>query len=428
MKKEYTPIIEIGKHIGKPVNLRGWIYRTRESKGIVFIVLRDTDGTVQCVVKEDVKGFQDAQKTLMEASVSLTGKVMKEPRAPSGYEIQVSEFEVIGHAEDFPIKKNQSTELLLDNRHLWVRSRKLTNIFKIRSDVFRAIHDFFHENKFYEIQSPSITGSSCEGGSTLFELNYFGKKAYMTQSWQLYAEALIASLEKIYCIAPSFRAEKSRTRRHLAEYWHAEAEVAWMDHEGNMQLQEDLIWFIIQRVLKNRRKELEDVGRDPKELEVMKPPYQRVKYKDALELIQKDNFKIKYGEDFGADEERSLTKHFKKPFFVVEFPKEAKAFYMKENPEDKKTYLCSDMLAPEGYGEIIGGSEREEDVKKLIERIKKEGGDPKDYDWYLDIRKFGSIPHSGFGMGVERVLMWLCKLDHIRDTIAFPRVMNRVYP
>jgi asparaginyl-tRNA synthetase len=422
------PIEGVSKHVGETVKLRGWVYRTRESKDIVFIVLRDVTGIVQCVVKKGIKGFPDAQKALMEASIMLRGKVRRDERAPGGFEIQASEFELVGAAQDFPIKEHQSTELLLDNRHLWVRSRKLTNIFKIRSEVFRAIHDFFRERGFFEVQSPTLTGSACEGGSTLFELNYFGKKAYLTQSWQLYAEAMISSLEKIYCIAPSFRAEKSRTRRHLTEYWHAEAEMAWYDHEANMKLQEELITFILKRVVQRMPKELEDVGRDPKELEKMHGPYQRVPYKKCLDLLKKDGIKMKWGEDFGADEERALTKHFNKPFFVVEFPKEAKAFYMKENPKDKKTYLCNDMLAPEGYGELIGASEREQDVKKLIERLKRDGSDLKDYEWYLDIRKYGSIPHSGFGMGVERLLMWICRLDHIRDTIAFPRLINRVYP
>ncbi|MFH1364103.1 MAG: asparagine--tRNA ligase [Candidatus Aenigmatarchaeota archaeon] len=421
-------IEEIKDHVGKSVILRGWIYRTRQGKDIVFVVLRDVTGTVQCVVKEGVKGFEDAQKALMEASIMIKGKVNKDERAPGGFEIHAEEFTLIGAALDFPIKAQQSTELLLDNRHLWVRSRKMTNIFKIRSEVFRAIHDFFHESGFFEVQSPSLTGSACEGGSTLFEVKYFDRKAYLTQSWQLYAEAVIASLEKIYCIAPSFRAEKSRTRRHLAEYWHAEAEAAWMDHEGNMKLQEDLITFILKRVVERRSKELKELGRDPKELVKMHAPYKKVKYKEALELLKKDGIKMQYGEDFGADEERELTKHFKKPFFVVEFPKEAKAFYMKENPKDRKTYLCSDMLAPEGYGEIIGGSEREVDVEKLIQRLKKEGSSTKDYEWYFDIRRYGSVPHSGFGLGVERIVMWICKLDHIRDTTAFPRVLNRLYP
>jgi len=421
-------IEEIKDHVGKSVILRGWIYRTRESKGIVFIVLRDVSGVVQCIVKDGINGFSDAQKALMESSIIIKGKVSKDERAPGGYEVQVEDFTLVGPALDFPIKEQQSTELLLDHRHLWVRSRRLTNIFKIRSEIFRAIHDFFHEMGFFESQSPLLTQAACEGGSTLFKLNYFGKEAYLAQSWQLYAEAMLASLEKIYCIAPSFRAEKSRTRRHLAEYWHAEAEAAWMDHEGNMKLQEDLITFILKRVVERRSSELKDIGRDPKELDKMHAPFKRVTYKECVELLKKDGIKMKPGGDFGADEERELTKHFKKPFFVVEFPKEAKAFYMKENPKDKDTYLCSDLLAPEGYGEIIGGSEREPDVDKLIQRLKKDGADPKSYEWYFDVRRFGSVPHSGFGMGVERVLMWICKLDHIRDAIAFPRVMNRLNP
>ena len=426
--KEAIPIAEIGKHEGREVFVRGWIHRTRESKGIVFIVLRDSSGIVQCVVKEGVPGFKDSQKALMESSVMLSGLVRKDSRAPGGYEIQASEFKVVGFADVFPIKDQQSTELLLDYRHLWVRSQRMTQIFKIRSDVFRAIHDFFHSRGFFEIQSPSITSSACEGGSTLFELKYFDQKAYLTQSWQLYAEALAAGLEKIYCIAPSFRAERSRTRKHLAEYWHAEAEMAWWGHEESLKLQEELIWFVVQEIVKKRSGELKELGRSPEELLKMKPPYRKLTYKEALELLKKDGMKIEWGADFGADEEKELTKHFDRPFFVTEYPKEAKVFYMKENSKDTKTVLCADMFAPEGYGEIIGGSERETDYKKLVQRIKDTGGKVKDYEWYLDIRRYGSFPHSGFGLGVERLVMWICKLDHIRDAIAFPRTISRVYP
>jgi len=421
-------IKEVKEHVGKTVVLRGWIYRIRKGKDIVFTVLRDVTGVTQCVIKEGKKGYDDAQKSLMEASIIVKGKVKDDKRAPGGYEIEVEDYQLVGSAEDFPIKEQQSTELLLDHRHLWIRSRKLTSIFKIRSEIFRAIHDFFHERGFYEHQSPILTSAACEGGSTLFKVDYFGKEAYLAQSWQLHAEAMISSLEKIYCIAPSFRAEKSRTRRHLAEYWHAEAEMAWFEHEDSLKLQEDLITFVLKRVIERRSEELKEVGRDPAELKKMFGPYERISYKKCIDLLHKDKVKIKYGEDFGADEERQLTTHFKKPFFVVEFPKEAKAFYMKENPKDPKTYLCADLQAPEGYGELIGGSEREPDVDKLIKRLKKDGADPKSYDWYFDIRKYGSVPHSGFGMGVERLVMWICKLEHIRDAIAFPRVINRIHP
>lgn len=426
--KDSISIEEARKNTGKGVNLRGWVYRIRESKGIIFLVLRDSTGIMQCIIKEDAPGFQDAQKTLNEASVELSGTVNRDERAPEGFELKVDAFKVIGSAEDFPIKKDQSTELLLDNRHLWIRSRKLTQVFKIRSELFGAIDGFFRGRGFYEIQSPSITSSACEGGSTLFEVDYFGDKAYLTQSWQLYAEAMIAGLEKIYCIAPSFRAEKSRTRRHLAEYWHAEAEMAWMDMEANLKLQEEFVSFVVQEMLKKRKAELEFLGRDIKVLEKVKPPFERVSYDEAVKLLNKKGVKFKWGEDFGIDEEKILTSQFEKPFFVVNYPREAKAFYMKVNPENTKTVLCADMFAPEGYGEIIGGSERETDLKELVKRIKVGGGNPKDYQWYLDTRRFGSVPHSGFGLGVERLLMWICKLDHIRDAIAFPRTINRVYP
>ncbi len=430
-KKEtgkFISIEESRKNVGKKVNLRGWVYRIRESKGIIFLVLRDSSGIMQCVIKEGIPGFGDAQKTLNEASVELSGRVIKDDRAPEGFELKAEGFRVVGPAEDFPIKKDQSTELLLDHRHLWIRSRRLTQIFKIRSELFGAIDSFFRGRGFYEIQSPSITSSACEGGSTLFEVDYFGSKSYLTQSWQLYAEAMIASLEKIYCIAPSFRAEKSRTRRHLAEYWHAEAEMAWMDMDENLKLQEEFISFLVQEILKKRKKELEFLGRDLKILEKVKPPFERVTYDEALEILKKKGIKFQWGEDFGIDEEKVLTSQFDKPFFVVNYPRKAKAFYMKVNPENPKTVLCADMFAPEGYGEITGGSERETGLKELVKRIKAGGGNPRDYQWYLDTRRFGSVPHSGFGLGVERLLMWICKLDHIRDTIAFPRTINRVYP
>ena len=425
---EFKQVADIPGFAGKDIALRGWIHRTRGSKGIRFLVLRDSSGVVQCVVKEGAKGFEDAVKALMESSVELKGVVREDKRAPTGFEVDVTELKVVGFAENFPIRKDQSPELLLDQRHLWVRSRKLTDVFKIRSVVFGAIHEFFRERGFFEIQSPSLTKSACEGGSTLFEVKYFKEKAFLTQSWQLYAEALIAGLEKIYCIAPSFRAEKSRTRRHLAEYWHAEAEVAWIGQEGTLKLQEELISFVVKKVLEKRGGELKALGRDVKILEKVKPPFQRITYKEAVDMLRKDGMDFKEGQDFGIDEEKVLTNHFDKPFFVTDFPKKIKAFYMKESPDNPTTVLCDDCYAPEGYGEIIGGSVREESIDKLLENIKKEGADPKGYEWYLDTRKFGSVPHAGFGLGVERLVMWICGLDHIRDTIAFPRVMNRLYP
>ena len=419
-------IDELPKHLAKEISIKGWVYRKRESKDIIFIIVRDSSGIVQCIIKDDHPDFEKAKDLTIESSLKVSGIAHEDKRSPTGYELKISKLEPVHIAETFPITKDQSAELLLDLRHLWVRSQKLTSVFKIRSDVFGLIHEFFRSHGFYEIQSPSVVSSACEGGSSLFKLDYFGQKAYLTQSWQLYAEAIMFSLEKIYCIAPSFRAEKSRTRRHLAEYWHAEAEMAWFDHEENMKLQEELISYICQNLAKRRADDLKVLGRDPDDLLKIKPPFDRMTYDDAIKRLQKKGAKINHGDDLGADEERALTEDLKKPVFLVSFPKEMKAFYMKWDPKSKFA-LGDDMLAPEGC-EIICGSERETDNKKLIELIKKQGGKPEDYSWYLDLRKYGSVPHAGFGLGIERLIMWLCKLDHIRDAIAFPRMINRVYP
>jgi len=425
---ERTHIADLGKSEGKHVMLRGWIHRTRSQKSMSFVVLRDSSGIAQCVVKEGAKGFGDAQKALVESSVELEGAVRKDERAPGGFEVQVSDFRVIGFAEDFPIKEQQSPELLLDNRHLWIRSQRLTKIFKVRSSVLGAIHQFFRDSGFYEIQSPSITKMACEEGSTLFEVKYFGEKAYLTQSWQLHAEAMASALEKIYCIAPSFRAEKSRTRHHLAEYWHAEAEAAWMTHDESLKLQEEMVSHVVQTVLKKHRKEIEDLGGNAGQLEKVKPPFGRMTYKEALARLEGKAAPVKWGDDLTDLQTRELAKDFDRPFFIVNWPKEAKPFYMLENPRDPKTVMNADLIAPGEFGELIGGSARETDLKKILENLGRMGIDPKNYEWYLDVRRFGSVPHAGFGMGVERLTMWICNADHVRDCIAFPRTINRVYP
>ena len=428
MKNEYTPIGELGKKVGEKVNLRGWIYRTRSSKDMTFLVLRDSTGTVQCIVKEGAKGFDDAQKALRESSLMLSGTVHEDPRAPTGIEIRVNDLEIVGWAETFPLKEGTNPEVLLDKRHLSIRSRKISTTLKIRSTILGAIHEFFRERGFYEVQSPSITKMACEGGSTLFKLDYFGEEAYLTQSWQLHAEAGIHALEKLYCIAPAFRAEKSRTRMHLAEYWTAEAELAWCTHEESLKLQEDMISHVVQTVLKKHSKELQELGADIKKLEKVKGPFKRVPYREVLEILKKDGIRMKWGDDLTGLQEKALSKHFQKPFFITNWPKEAKAFYMLENPKDKRTVLCADLEAPDGFGELIGGSARETDNKRLMANMKLHKIDPKPYEWYLDSRKFGSVPHAGFGLGIERLTMWICNLDHIRDAIEFPRTINRVYP
>ncbi len=415
---------------GQKVELKGWIYRQRASKNVAFIVLRDSTGIIQIVYGKEVgnKIFEKASTILIESSIKIKGIIKKDARAPSGFEIEGTDFEIINKAERFPITKDQSTEFLLNMRHLWIRSQKLTNVFKIKDTLFYAARDYLRKDGWYETQSPMITACAGEGGSTLFKMDYFGHKAYLAQTGQLYSEALIFALEKVYCFAPSFRAEKSKTRKHLTEYWHLEPEGAWITHEQNMKIQEGLISYICQTVAKKYPKELLALGRDPKDLLLVKPPFKRITYEEAIKQLQKRGSKIKYGEDFGVAEEKLLMKGEKAPMFVERWPAEMKAFYMKRDPKDKKIVLCDDLFAPEGYGEIIGASERETDNSILIKMLKKEGANLDDYKWYLELRKFGSVPHSGFGVGMERVLSWICKLDHIRDAIPFPRLTNRFYP
>lgn len=406
------------KKVGKSIKLRGWVYRKREQKDIVFIILRDSSGTIQLASK-----LPESRKLTIESSIEIEGKVKKDERAPGGYEIDVKKLKIIGLAERFPIARDLSEKFLRDVRHLWIRSRKLTQILKIRSEVFRAIHDFYHSKGYIEFQSPILTRSACEGSATLFEVDHPQKPIYLSQSWQLHAEAAIFSLEKIYTVTPAFRAEKSRTRRHLAEYWTAEAEAAWMSFEELLKHQEELILYIVKHVLKHCKQELKDLGRDFKELKQLKAPFRRIKYKEAIEKLGK-----KESHDLTDKEERELLKKLgDKPLFIVSFPKDMKAFYMKIDPKDPKTVLAVDLLLP-GVGEVSGGSERISDKQELIESIKLFKLDRKDYEWYVDLRRYGSVPHSGFGLGIERLVMWITGAEHIMDTIPFPRTMDRTYP
>lgn len=408
-----------GKHTGKEVSLRGWIYRKREQKEIVFLILRDSTGVIQLMCK----GIEDAVKVTIESSIEVKGLVKEDKRAPEGFEIEVKQLKIIGLAEKFPIAKDLSDEFTRDIRHLWIRSQRLAKIFKVRSEVIWAIHDFYRKRGFYEVQAPMFTGCACEGGSTLFEVKYFDTKAYLSQSWQLYAEAMIQSLERIYTIAPSFRAEKSRTRRHLTEYWHHEMESAWMSHEGLMDIEEDLILYVIGHVLKTCEKELKDLGRDVSKLKELKKPFLRITYKEAVEKIGK-----KWGDEITDKEEKELLEKIgDKPVFLTSFPRDMKAFYMRPDPKDPKVVLASDLLVP-GVGEIIGGSERIYDIKELLDSIKIYKLDKKDYEWYIDLRKYGTVPHSGYGLGIERLVMFITGAEHIIDTIPFPRTINRIYP
>ncbi|MFQ5621192.1 MAG: asparagine--tRNA ligase [Candidatus Nanoarchaeia archaeon] len=414
------------------VAIRGWCHRVRGSGKVRFIVLRDSTNTIQCIVKkEDVPEnvWDEAQKITHESSLELYGEIKKDERAPTGFEVLVRDLKLVGKSDTFPIQKDQSTEFLLDKRHLWLRSQKITAVLKVRSTVFGAIDEFFRNQKYTEVQAPIFTPAACEGGSTLFEVKYFDDVAYLTQSWQLYAEAMIAGLEKIYCISPCFRSEKSKTSRHLAEFWMAEMEAAWIKLDGATKVAEELIEFIVQKVIKTNLLELQILKRDLSKLNHIKAPFHRMTYTEVLEkLKEKDNLNIEWGKDLRTIEEDTLMKHFDKPVIVTNYPKETMAFYKPADPSHPETALCFDMLAPEGYGEIIGGSERELDEQALIEGLKKQGENVEDYEWYLDTRRYGAVPHSGFGLGVERVVAWICGLENIKDAIPFPRTMLRMKP
>jgi asparaginyl-tRNA synthetase len=413
------------------VSLRGWIYRHRSSGAIVFAVLRDQSGIVQVTVKKGNvpnEQLEAAKAVSMEASVQIRGRVFEDKRAPGGREVRASCFKVIGPADVYPITEYQSEELLLDNRHLWIRSREQTAVMKIKASVLAGARDWLRGQDFTEVTPPILTQNACEGGTTLFKLKYFDRDAYLSQSAQMYLEALIFSLERVYSITPSFRAERSRTSRHLAEYWHLELEEAWVDNRGNMDIQEGLVTAMVEAALKERKEELLLLRKDLAPLYEIKPPFKRMRYEEAIQRLRGQGFEIEWGCDLGAVEERALTAEEAVPVFVTNYPKECKAFYMKEDDEDPRTYACADLLAPAGYGEIIGGSERETDLAKLLARMEEQGICTDPYKWYLDLRRYGSVPHSGFGLGVERVVKFICGMDHIRDTVPFPRTVSRVYP
>lgn len=433
MDKKYISIQEAINIGNGKVNVRGWVWRERGSNKIKFIVLRDSSNIIQCVIEKDKVGqekFEIADKIQIETSMKISGNIRKEERSPSGYEINVDDFEIVGTSFNFPIQKDLSEEYLLDVRHLWLRSRKMTAILKIRSTVFGAIHEYFRSNGFYEHQSPCFTSTQAEGGSTLFTVNYFGRPMYLTQTWQLYAEAVIFALEKIYCIAPSFRAEKSKTSRHLTEYWHAEMEIAWCDFEDIMNYGEALIKHVIKRILEKNMNELLFLKADINLLNnVISTPFIRMSYDDALKILkEKCNIEIPWGKDLRTIEEDALSKLYKNFIIVYHYPKAVKAFYMKEVPGRPEIVQGCDFIAPDGYGEIIGGSQREEKIEEIEKRLKEQGENLEAYSWYLDTRRYGSVPHGGFGLGVERLISFICHLDNIKDAIAFPRTMYRTTP
>ncbi len=417
----------------KQVLVRGWLQNKRTGGGIIFLLLRDGSGVIQCTLRKgkvDEKIFEEFQSARIESSVELRGDVRPDPRAPGGREIQVVDGRVVHSAlEEFPIAKQfHGPEFLLDKRHLFVRNDKMRSILRVRAVALSAVREWFDRHSFTEVHVPTLTSAAVEGGATLFEVKYFDQKAYLTQSWQLYAEALIASIGSIYTVAPSFRAEKSRTRRHLTEYWHVEAEAPWCDLNCIIEVEEQLLSHIVATLVEKCKTELALFERKLEDLEKVKPPFERVTYDQAFKMIGDEKSGIKWGDDLGYEQEKLLTVKFDRPFFVTHYPKKAKAFYHMLDPSNPEVTLSVDCLAPEGYGEITGGGQRIEEYDALLARIREEGLDPKSYEWYLDLRKFGSVTHSGFGLGLERVVSWVCKLDHIRDAIAFPRLINRIYP
>jgi len=416
---------------GKKVHLRGWVHRIRKQKKMVFVLLRDPSGVVQTIIKKDAVGeeeYADAEKMLIESLVTMVGTVKADNRAEGGYEVQVEEFSVLHFAEEFPITEHQSIEFLNDNRHLWMRSRKLTNVLKIRDEVFNAAREYLRGKGFYETTSPMFVSTMGEEGAELFEVDYFGKKVYLTQTSQMHLEPQLYAMEKVFILAPSFRAEKSRTRKHLTEFWHLEVEEAWCDHECNLKRQEELVSYMCNAVAKNRAAELAELGVDPKRLLAVNPPFDRMTYSEAIETCQKGDLDIKWGDDIRSEAEEFLTKDSDKFLFVEDYPKEIKSFYMKDNPEDPRTYKNDDLLGPRGFGEIIGGSERETDAQLIIDNLNRIGDDPEKYKWYIDIRRYGSVQHSGFGVGMDRLITWMLELEHIRDCIPFPRTVSRIFP
>ena len=426
-------IIDLSRHVGETVRLLGWVRAHRSSGKILFIILRDGTGEVQVVVaRDDVDetSWEVAGALSLEASVVIDGEVREDPRAPSGYEITGRRVQLVGPSPEFPIQpKEHGVDFLLNNRRLWLRSRRQIAIMRVRDEVVRAIRDFLHERDFVLVDTPILTGAIGESAGTLFDTEYFDLgKAYLAQTGQLYVEAAAAALGKVYCFGPTFRAEKSKTRRHLTEFWMVEPEVAWLDSDGNMELQEAFVSYIVSRVLEFRRADLEVLERPIEALEAIRPPFDRMSYTEAIEFLQARGSEIEWGADLGAEDETMIAEGREVPVFIYDYPKQAKAFYMKENPEDPRTVKCNDLIAPEGYGEIIGGSQREDDHDLLLGRIREEGLPEEAYDWYLDLRRYGTFPHSGFGLGLERTVAWMCGIDHLREAIAFPRLMSRLKP
>ncbi|HEU0050809.1 MAG TPA: asparagine--tRNA ligase [Patescibacteria group bacterium] len=426
-------IKEFPNQVGASVTIKGWAYNVRSSGSIAFLELRDGSGFAQAVVVKsavDESSWQAASTMTIESSCLISGIVSKHPKQEGVYELQATNVELVQKAEEYPIgKKEHGPDFLLDHRHLWLRTPTQWAIQKVRNEIIYATYDWMHDHEFCKIDSPIFTPNACEGTTELFEIDYFGeRKAYLSQSGQLYLEAAIASVGRCFDFGPVFRAEKSKTRRHLIEFWMMDAEAAFVEHEENLQIQEQLVSFIVQRVLERCQKELKILERNQEPLKKIVPPFVRMTHAEAIKKLHELGSDIGEMDDLGADDETMLTQQYEKPIFVEKYPSAVKAFYMKRDPQDSSRALCADLLAPEGYGEIIGGSQREDDYEKLLKRIREHHLPEEAFKWYLDLRKYGSVPHSGFGFGLERLTTWICGIHHVRETIPFPRLLNRLEP
>jgi asparaginyl-tRNA synthetase len=429
----YVYIEDIGKHEGETVTIRGWLHNRRSSGKIHFLTLRDGSGFIQAVMSKAAVGddvFKAADHLSQETSLSVTGTARADKRAPSGYEIDVATLEVLGASHDYPITpKEHGVDYLLDRRHLWIRSERQQAILRVRHEIINAVRDFFNGRGFILADTPIFTPAACEGTTTLFPAQYFDETtAYLTQSGQLYNEANAMALGRVYCFGPTFRAEKSKTRRHLTEFWMVEPEVAFADLDDVMNLAEDLIVSVVGRVLDKRRRELTVLERDVSKLESVQKPFPRISYDEAVATLQAGGLPITWGGDFGGPDETALSERYDRPVMVHRYPSAIKAFYMKPDPARPELALGVDILAPEGYGEIVGGGERLADLDLLLQRIREHDLPQEAFEWYVDLRRYGTVPHGGFGMGIERVVAWICKLEHVRETIPYPRMLYRLYP
>lgn len=426
-------IKDFPKYVGEKVTIKGWVFNRRSSGKVSFLLVRDGSGVSQVIAEREVLGdeaYPEIKKVPIESSVIVRGTVREEFRSPGGYELHAERIEIVHKAEEFPIgKKEHGPDFLLANRHLWLRSSRQIAIMRVRDALVRHVREYFHKNGFTLIDTPIITTTCGEDTSSLFGLEYFDLgKAFLSQTGQLYLEAAIFGLGKVFCLGPTFRAERSKTRRHLTEFWMLEAEMAFFDHDQNLALQEDFVSYIVQNTIAEREKELVFLERDIEPLKKVVPPFHRISYDEALEILKQNGSDIQWGTDLGGDDETIITSLYDKPIFIENYPKKVKAFYMKQHPEKPEYVRCADLLAPEGYGEIIGGSQREDSYELLVKALHDNNLNPENYAWYLDLRKYGSVPHAGFGLGIERTLSWICGLKHVRETIPFPRMIYRAYP